>query len=186
MSTAEPIVEQVNELRVPSCIEIGLEASKRRNFGMARQMLRAAMENLGGIEDKTAHLIELMIHVADTYVNEGRYDQAKAWYTQALDRSQLSFGKNTLQTALLMAKLAEISVLQNDMSEFSACFENLMRAYLLSQETEPDSSTLLNALIDLSWSLSVQGHLNEAKPVNSLITQIKQMDEEDRLGTAVA
>jgi tetratricopeptide (TPR) repeat protein len=168
----------------PSCIEIGLQASRKGNFQLARQMLHTAMEQLEGQEDKKPRLIELIINIADTYFNEGSYDQAKAWYGKALQSSELWQGTNTIQSACLIARLAELSVLQADMSEFEKCFENVQRTFLLSQES--NVSALLGALIDLSWALCVQGRLAEVQPVNSLIAHIKQLEEEDRLGLAIS
>jgi hypothetical protein len=182
MFTAEPVHEPSKQ--VPSFIEIGLKASRKGNFQLARQMLHTAMEQLDGDEDKQPRLIELIVCIADTYLNEGSNDQAKAWYSKAFHRIELSQGANTFQAACLMTKLAEVSVLQDDMTEFQKCFENAQRAYLFSEET--DTASLLGSLTDLSWALCVKQHLAEAQAVNSLISQIKELKEEDRLGIVAA
>jgi hypothetical protein len=70
------------------------------------------------------------------------------------------------------------------MSEFHRFFDHLQSAYLRSEET--NVSKLLGALIDLSWSLCLQGQLTEVQTVNSLIGQIKRLEEEERFGIEVA
>src|ERR1700677_3837814 len=119
MST-ESILKQ-KDIQTPpsvSCIDIGLQASKKGDFQLARQMLHAACEQLEGQDDKQPRLVELIIDIADTYINEGNYDLAKSWYQKALHRSELLYGTNTLQSACLMAKLAQVHVLQKDLTEF--------------------------------------------------------------------
>ncbi len=144
-------------MKVPSCIEIGLQASKKGDFTRARQMFRIAMDQLPETKEKPAQLINLIIHTADTYMNEWRYDMAKQWYEKALHRSELLPVRKILQSGCLMTRLAEVNVLQKNMPEFKKCFEIVQRIYLLSKEA--DTSMLLNGLIDLSWVLCVQGHL---------------------------
>ncbi len=183
MLTAEAKLEN-EQKSVPSCIDIGLEASRKGNFQMARQMFRAAMDQLEGQSGKESQLIELLIHTADTYLNEGLYDSAKQWYEKAMQRHELWQGKNTFQAACLMAKLAEVNVLQAQLGEFQKCFEDTERFYLLAQDTDPN--ILLGALIDLSWSLCVKGHMDEVRSVNNLIAQIKQLEEENELAAQVA
>lgn len=179
--TADPQLKLKLENKLPSCTEIGLQASKKGDFQLARQMLRKAMEQLEGQAGKQPQLIELTTNIADTYLNEGRYDSAKEWYAQALHRAEISHGAHSLQGACLIARLAEVSVLQSDITEFQKSFETLQRAYLLAGD-DVDLSNLLGALIDLSWALCVRGQfVEEVKQVNSLIAQIRQLDEEDRL-----
>ncbi len=165
--------------KVPSCIEIGLQASKKGDFQKARQMFRAAIKQLEECANRPAQLVTLIVNIADTYINEGRYDLAKQWYTKALQNSELLPKHNVLQYACLMIRLAQLNVLQEDMAEFKKCFEIVERVYLLSQEA--DTSILLDSLIDLSWVLCVQKHLNEAQIVNSLIHQIKKLENEEKL-----
>ncbi len=165
--------------KVPSCIEIGLQASKKGDFQKARQMFRAAIKQLEDDPNKQAGIMSLIVNIADTYINEGRYDLAKQWYTKALQNSELLPEHNILQFACLMIRLAQINVLQEDMSEYKKSFETVERVYLLSQEA--DTSVLLDSLIDLSWVLCMQRHLNEAQVVNDLINQIKRLEDEEKL-----
>jgi tetratricopeptide (TPR) repeat protein len=183
MRASQPVFAP-KELRVPSCLEIGLQASKKGDFTTARQMLRSAIEQLVAEGAKQPGLIELTTNIADTYFKEGRHDSAKIWYAKALRNCEFFYGTHTLHTACLQARLAEISVLQSDLGEFHRYFDHLQSAYLRSGET--DVSALLEALIDLSWSLCLQGHLPEVQTVNALISQIKRLEEEDRLGMEVA
>jgi tetratricopeptide (TPR) repeat protein len=179
--TADPQHKLKLESKLPSCAEIGLQASKKGDFQLARQMLNTAIEQLEGKAEHQLTLIELTTNIADTYLNEGRYDSAKEFYAKALHRSELLHGAHSLQGACLMARLAEVNVLQSEMNEFQRCFESLQRAYLLA-ESDTNVSRLLGALIDLSWALCVRGHfVEEVKHVNTLVAQIRQLDEEDRL-----
>jgi hypothetical protein len=75
-------------------------------------------------------------------------------------------------------------VLISDMSEFQTYFDKLMHAYLLA--VGDNISSLLNPLIDLSWSLCVTGHMVEAQPINDLISQIRLLEQEDRYSTSAA
>lgn len=161
---------------VPSCIEIGLQAGKKGDFQLARQMLHTAMEQLEGHEDKQSRLIELITDIADTYLCEGSYDLAKNWYMKALHRCELLQGTNTLQAACLMARLAQVCALQSKMTEFQKYLDNVLRAYLLTPEE--DISILLNPLIDLSWALCIRKCVAEVQPINDLIALIKQLEEE--------
>jgi hypothetical protein len=145
-------------------------------------MLRTACEQLeeaGETTNPSLRLIELTTCIADSYLNEGRYDSAKVWYTKALNYSELKDGKNSLPVASLLTRLAEVSVLQSDLSEFKKYFEDTERAYLLAKE--PNTTAMLAALIDLSWALCLQNHLAEAQLVNKLIAQIKQIEEEKKI-----
>jgi tetratricopeptide (TPR) repeat protein len=179
--TAAPQLKMKLESKLPSCTEIGLQASKKGDFQMARQMLRKAIEQLEGLHDKQSQLIDLTTNIADTYLNEGRYDSAKEWYAKALHRAETLHGAHSLQGACLLARLAEVSVLQSDMTDFQKSFDSAQRAYLLADESS-DVSNLLAALIDLSWALCVRGQfIEEVRHVNCLIAQIRQIDEEDRL-----
>ena len=143
--------------RLPSCIEMGLQASKKGDFARARQMFRAAIKLLENRENNQTSLIALIVNIADTYLNEGRYETAKHWYTRAIQRSESLARKNILPFACLLTRLAQINVLQNNMPDFQKTFEDVQRVYLLSQEG--NSAILLDSLIDLSWVLCVQGHL---------------------------
>ena len=147
-------------------------------------MLQTAIEQLeeSEDEDKESRLTELVTYIADTYINEGSYSSAKDWYTRAFHRCEIFGGANTLQAACLITRFAEIGVLESDMKEFQKNFENLQRVYLLTEEG--DFSALLGVLIDLSWVLCVQGQHREVQLVNRLISQIKQLQEEQRLLSA--
>lgn len=180
----EPAVTVNETRRIPSCREIGLQAGKKGDFQLARQMLQNAIAEMEGQDGKQAQMIELTINMADTYLNEGQYGPAKTWYTKALDRLILSQGANTVAVASLMGRCAEISVLQADMNEFQKCFDSLQRAYLLTAETE--MSGLLNSLIDLSWALCIKGEIAAVQAVNDLINQIKQLEKETAMSASVA
>ena len=188
MSTAEPKQKSKNEsapnsakesMSIPSSMDIGLEASRKGNFQMARKMFRAAIEQLEGQPDKQPRQVELITNIADSYLNEGTHDSAKTWYNKALEKLE---PKNTLQAACLYGRLAEVNALMSEMGDFQKNFEHVQRIYLLCEETE--ISILLNSLMDLSWVLCIQGHLEEVKQVNNLINQIKLIDEEDRIVAA--
>ncbi len=179
--TADPQLKVKLETKLPSCTEIGLQASKKGDFQLARQMLRTAIEQLEGKPGQQNELIELTTSIADTYLNEGRYDSANEWYAKALHRSESLHGSHSLQGACLLARLAEVGVLQVEMTEFQKSFDSLQRAYLLAED-DADISKFLGALIDLSWALCVRGHfVEEVKHVNNLISQIKQLGEEEKL-----
>ncbi len=162
-----------------SSIEIGIQASKKGNFQLARQMLHSALEQLDNHDDKQPRLVELITFIADTYLNEGNYDLAKQWYMKALKRCEILQGMNTLPAACLMAKLAQLHVLQSNMSEFKKYFESVQHIYLLT--LEENISVLLDPLTDLSWALCIKKHIEEVQPVNKLIVQIKQLEEENKL-----
>lgn len=170
--------------QVPSCIEIGLQASKKGNYQYARQMLQMALEQKSEQTHEQPLLIELMTEVADMYLSEGRHDTAKEWYLKALQRVELVHGINTLCAPNLMTRLAEICVLQEDMAEYERYFDNVQRAYLLCEEA--DVSPLLDSLIDLSWVLCIRCQLVQVQSVNNMIAQIRQLEEEKKLGLAVA
>ncbi len=170
----------VTQTRVPSRIDIAMEASKRGNYQMARKILQSSIEQLAEQENKQSRLVELMITVGDTYTNEGSLERAKAWYGKALQRCVLLEGAHTFQVACLMAKLAQLSVLQSNMPEFHECFEKVQRGYLLSDES--NICTIIGPLTDLSSALCIRGFLVEVQSVNKLISQIKQLEEEDRSG----
>jgi len=157
--------------RIPSCIEIGLQAGERGDFRTARQMFRAAVRHLAGTQDRRPRLIEIAIQTAHTYFHEACYDQAHAWYSKALHLSRALHGPNTLQAACLMSRLAEINVMQSSVHDFHNTFTNMERAYLLAKEN--DSGAFLLSLIDLSWALCVHGHTRQARTVNNFIAQIQ-------------
>jgi hypothetical protein len=184
MSTTNQTAQSNAIAKVPSCIEIGLQASKKGNFQFARQMLQTAMEQVEVQDEPQPRLIDLMTDVADTFLSEGKFDMAKEWYSKALHRCELLQGENSLSGARLLTRLAEISVLQGELEDFRAYFDNVQRAYLLCEET--NISTLLGSLIDLSWALCIRENLSEIQAVNSFIAQIKQLEEEEKLGLAVA
>ena len=167
--------------QIPSCVEIGLEASARGDYQLARQMLHTAMEQLDGCEDKQIRLVELISNIADTYLHEGNFDSAKNWYMRALIRCELSQGANTLRAGCLMARLAQVNALQSDLAEFKKQLDNLMHTFLLAPEES--ISLLLDPLVDLSWALCVKGCVPEVQSVNGLISHIKQLEEEDRLAS---
>jgi len=169
---------------IPSCIEIGLRASKKGNFEVARQMLRTAIEQFEGHEAELPQLIELITNIADMYLNGGTYASAKEWYAKALHHSELLYGGNSLNVACLTARLAEVSALESNIEDFHKFFQRAQRVYLNLEESK--LSALLGVLIDLSWVLCMQGRVVEVKPVNEMIEQIKRMEEEDRLGILVA
>jgi tetratricopeptide (TPR) repeat protein len=161
-----------------SCLELGLRAGKKGDFQFARQMLHSACEELLGCDDQHPRLIELMADIADTYLAEENYDLAERWYQKALHRSELLRGANALQTVCLMVKLAEVNVLQEEFAEFQKYMDGIQRAYFLT--LEESVSILLFPLTDLSWALCIKGRIAEVKVVNSLIAQIRQLDEEDK------
>lgn len=165
--------------KVPSSIDIGLQASKKGNFQLAKQMLHNAIEQFDGQEDKQGRLIELIVSIADTHLNEGSYDQAKEWYQKALHRLENEHAINSLPAAAIMARLAELGVLQRDMKEFQMHFDTLQRSYLLAPEVE--LSGLINSLVDLSWVLCSQKCVAETQAINSLIAQMKLIEEEDKI-----
>src|SRR5262249_3548340 len=119
---------------VPSCLEIGLAASERGDFQLARQMLHTAMEQLDSREDNQIRLVELISHVADTYLHEGNFDAAMNWYMKAFIRCELSQITNSMQAACLLARIAQVHVLRSEMVEFQKSLDNLMLAYLLTEE----------------------------------------------------
>ncbi len=162
-------------VQIPSCIEIGLHASKKGDFIVARQMFRTAIKHLTNNQESQSRLISLITNIADTYLNERRYDLAKQWYAKALKRNEFLPNKNNLQCASIIARMTAINVLQCDMKEFKKDFETVQRMYLLS--VEADVSLLLNSLIDLSWALCLQRLTDEARTVNQLISQIKKLDD---------
>lgn len=167
----------VNESAVPSSIDIGLSACKKGNFELARQMLHHSIKELGEGADKEPRLVELITNIADTYLSEGKFESAWNFYMKAFQRLEMSQSLNSLPAAALMSRLAEISVLQDQMGEFAKQFDRLQRAYLTATET--DASQLLTCLIDLSWSLCVKGQTVNASSVNKLIAQIKQLEKEE-------
>lgn len=189
----------------PNCVEIGMRACRRGDFSTARQMLRMAIDQLtfcpintsethsnaesqitlanGGADTiskdySTAdnRLFDLMISVADTYLNEGNYEQAKHLYESTEKRLADAKSETTINYASVMLRLASVSVLQNNMTAFHKYFAKSERAYLMTKEA--DATSMLNALVDLSWVLSTHGHVNEVLPVNNLILQIKQIHKE--------
>ncbi len=163
---------------VPSSIDIALQASHKGNFPLARQMMLRAMRELDGQVDKPARLIELITKIADTYVTEGKYDSARAWYTKALHRLEVWQGSNSLAVACVMVRLAQVCVWQFNMTEFQEYFDQVERAYLLSQDM--DVSVFLDALIELSWALCIHECVNEVQLVNNLIAEIKQLEAESK------
>ncbi len=176
MICIEPIFNLQLKNGIPSCLDIGLRAGQKGDFDTARRMMRTAMEQLNRHQDQLPRMILLTTYIADTYMNEGRYDSAKECYRKALQRAQGLHGINCLQAGCLMAKLAELCVLQAEISEFQRYFEQIMRVYLLSEEA--DSSVLLSALIDLSWALCLHGYIVEVREVNNLIAQIETLEKE--------
>jgi hypothetical protein len=173
--------------KVPSCADIGFRAYKAGNFQLARQMLHTAMcqsDRQDSGEERHSRLVELMTHMADTYLIQGNYDAAKNWYLKAHSRSELFPAPNTWQAAGLMARLTQVHVLLEDTNEFEECLDKLMHTYLLG--LDGNISNLLNPLVDLSWTLSVTGHAVKAQPINDLIAQIKLLEHEDRFSTPAA
>ena len=103
---------------------------------------------------------------------------ASAWYIKALERSEHLHGKNTLQVASLLIRLSELAVLESNSDQYQKYFDLFTRAYLLTQEE--DAFVLLDPLTDLSWALCVKGKLSQVQAVNTLISQIKQLQQEER------
>ena len=169
---------------VPSCVEIGLQATAKGDFELARKMLHAAMEQLDGGENRQLRLIELIGNIADTYLHEGNYNAAKNWYQKALHRMEHLQGTNAIQSACLMVRLAQVNCLQSNMAEFKKYFDKVVRSYLLAPEESVN--ILLNPLVDLSWALCVRGCGDEVRPVNELITQIKELENEDKATVSIA
>ena len=181
MNNTSTFSTQVNHA-IPSCLDIGLKANRMGDFQTARHMLQTTLAQLEGDAAQEAQIIELTTYIADTYMNESNYDLANDWYVRALHRSQNFRGTNTLESACLMSRLAEVNVLQSRMPGFQNHFEELQRVYLLCEEI--DLSPLLRALVDLTWVLCLQGHTTEVRAVNSLIEQLKQLAEEYRVSVA--
>jgi hypothetical protein len=170
----------VSEFKIPSRMEIGLQASRQGDFVTARQMFRKSMNRLKalpepGTIDSQTRIIQLLTHMGDSYVKEGRYDLARRWYEKAWDKCG-SKREHSLLLACLMAKLCKVRVLESDINGFQRYFEKLQSTYLLVQET--DTSALLPALTDLFSSLSVNGHVMEAQVTDNLINQIKPLEKE--------
>lgn len=170
--------------RVPTCMELGLRANHKGHYQSARQMLRTAIQQLHQEDEKDPRITDLIITIADSYLKEGDHEKAKTWYCSALRRLDTLMDADTFQTAYTLSRLAEVCVLQSDMVEFSACIDQLQRAYLLSSET--DASDLFGALIDLSWTLCLTERVAFLQPVNEMLQQIKQIEEEERLNVLVA
>lgn len=177
MHCFEPVFNVKRSGGIPSCADLGLRASQQGDFQTARQMMRAALEQLTKFKDEPVQIrsVELITCIADMHLHEGRYESAKLWYSKALYRAQSLSGAYCLH-AHLLCRLAELSVLQAEMSDFRRYFDNLVRLYLLSQEA--DVSVLLSALIELSWVLCVNQQSFEAKAVNNLISQINTIERE--------
>lgn len=170
---------------VPSCVEVGLQASRKGNFQFARQMLQSAIDQIDDQQPGMQEgLLELIIDVADAYMREGRFESAREWYAKGLSRSQATIGCGSQFAIKLIARLAEISVLQEDTSGFNDHFESLQRAYLLCADA--NLSMVLNALIDLSWALCIRGNMPAVQTVNTMISHVKQLEEEERLGVVAA
>lgn len=166
----------VLESKIPSRTEIGLQACRKGDFQTARLMFRKSMNRLkalpeAGTTENQTRVIQLLTHMGDSYVKEGRYDLAARWYEKAWGKCG-SKPEYSLLLACLMAKLAQAHVLQLDIKGFERYFEKLQRSYLLVQET--DTSALLPALTDLSSSLSANGHVLQTQATNNLVNQIKQ------------
>ena len=182
---------------LPNCIEIGIRASKRGDFSTARQMLRSAIDQIENDLRKSAasdthkdidtdnkrsntgkidRLLELMTSIADTYLNESDYGQAKNLYEKTAERCVAEIGIASSQFACLMVRLAEVGILQSRLNDFQTYLQKAQQTYLLTKEL--NTASLLNALTDLSWALCVKGYLIEVVPVNNLIMQIKQVDKE--------
>lgn len=176
------LAQSHEQAKVPSCIEIGLQANKKGNLQFALQMLHTAIEQLDP-DGSQLRLVELISDVADTYFLQGKYEAAKEWYTKGLQRLMVH-GEHTVSAIKVLIRLAEVNALQEDLNEFHIQFENVQRAYLLCAET--DLSSLLTPLIDLSWALCIQGNKAEVQAVNNMISQIKQLEEERRLGLVAA
>ena len=107
---------------LPSLTEMGLTASKKGNFNIARRLLNTAMQQLREQSDKQSELIDLMVNIGDTYFNEGSADLAKLWYGKALDNCQHWQNKNNSQLAIILCKLAELHVLTDEIEEGNKCF----------------------------------------------------------------
>jgi len=174
MSRAVFEVEQSGQ--IPTCIDIGVLASRKGDFQTARQMFRTAIRQLKGHANKQPCLLELISRIGKSYFNEGHYDQAGSWYRRALQVSERFYGANTLQAACIMARLADLHVLQRDLSGFEKAFDDIERIYLLSQER--DTHQLLRLLIDLAWTLCIYAHPIEARRVNAFVAHI-MLEEAD-------
>ncbi len=165
----------VFQSKIPSRTEIGLEASRKGDFPTARLMFRKSINRLKALPEvdtieNQARIIQLLTHMGDSYVSEGRYDLAGRWYEKAWGICG-SKQEHSLLLTCLMAKLANVHILASDIKGFERYFEKLQSTYLLAQET--DTSVLLPALIDLSSSLSANDHLAETQATNDLINQVK-------------
>lgn len=145
-------------------------------------MLQTAMVKMADNEEAQGRLIELIVSVADTYLNEGRHDLAKEWYAKALQHAERHFGQHSMKVANITIRLAETSILQADMKEYERHFDYVQRIYLLCEDE--NISSMLGGLIDLSWAICVQGRTAEIRPVNELIEQIKQISAEDKILSA--
>jgi hypothetical protein len=164
-----------NPIKVPSYRDIGIKAMRNADFQMARQMLQGAINQLEGQGDEETSIIEIMINIADTYLQEGAFRQAKEWYARALNRSERFQGKNSILTASILGRIAEVHILEQDVPGFQNVFDCLQRVYLLTEET--DMTALLNVLIDLSWALCVHHRHREVQLANKLIAEIKQLSK---------
>jgi len=162
---------------LPSCIEIGLEASKRGDYKLARQMFRTSMHHVDEQDDNQIRAIELTTYIAETHLKEGNYELAEGWYLKALQLSDFDQRKSSLQSVFILAKLAKLQILNSNMTEFEKYMEQMERAYLLLDQK--DLSGLLHVLMDTSWSLCQTGRLEYLRPINEIITQIMTMNEED-------
>lgn len=170
---------------VPTSVEVGLQASRKGNFQFARQMLQRAIDQIDDNEPGMQEgLLELIADVADAYMRDGKFESARDWYSKGLRRAEATSGAGSQFALKLIARLAEISVLQEDTSGFNDHFESLQRAYLLCADA--NLSMVLNALIDLSWALCIRGNMPAVQTVNTMISHVKQLEEEERLGMVAA
>lgn len=168
-----------------SSVETGLQASRNGNIQLDCRMLELDIEQIDAQSPELQKpLLELMADLADSYLREGKLESAKNWYIKALYRSEAAYGASSPCAIKAIARLAEISVLQEDVNEFNQYFESLQRAYLLCSDR--DLSGALNALIDLSWALCLDANMPAVQVTNTMISHLKQLEEEERLGVTAA
>jgi hypothetical protein len=170
-----PIVNPTAE--IPECERIGILASRRGNFSLARQMFKLVIRQMEGEGERQGELIKLTMDIAETYEREGSFRPAKDWYNKAFLLWERLPERDYLHGACIMAKLSLLSVLDKDLNSFQSNFDRLERAYLLS--TEERVAPLLSILIDLSWALCLHGHTHESHLVNGLINQIQTEESLD-------
>lgn len=126
--------------------------------------------------DSVGSLARGRIRLLNTQTLQGA-NETEEQYLQALHAHISEFGYYTFEVLCQIIRLAHLYACKSRFAEFENALNEAERIYMCLAQ-EPDSGLLVDLLIGLNWQLCTIGRGKEARRVNTLVAQIKMLDQE--------